>query len=435
MIENRILRELVAESLSTPIPKAFERDININFQLNKVTVLAGIRRSGKTYELYNIMNSLIKTGIPRANLFYINFEDERLRGIDARQLDDIIQIYYELSNYSSSHQVYLFFDELQNVDGWSQWVRRLYDSNKYKIFITGSSSKLLSREIATALAGRNITHIVYPLSFNEVLNVKGISVKGREIYSKRGIFNKYLSEYIKFGGFPEVVLLDSIDDRIRLLSSYYDAIIYRDVIERYRIRDTNALSMVFRYAISAYAKDFSSTKAYNYFKSIGIKMSKKTINAFISYGESVFLLHLLYKFSRSFKKSQQSRRKMYLADPGLLRLSESSEDLGRLLENAVYMELLRRKEKDPLLEINYLESGSGEVDFAVSKYKRIMELIQVTYELTPDNEKRETNALAAALEEFGARSAEIVTFDSEGVKKIGRKTVKVMPFIRWQNEG
>ncbi len=432
MIESRILRGVVAEALSMVPPDAFERDIGININLNKVIVLAGIRRSGKTYELYNIMNGLLRKKVPRANLFYMNFEDERLRGLGIDQLDELIKIYYELSGAAKEHKIYLFLDEVQNINGWAQWVRRLYDSTLYKIFVTGSSSKLLSREIATALAGRNVTYTVYPLSFKEFLGIKGIKLDSKQFYAKRRVFNRHLYEYLRMGGFPEVSLIEDQNDKIRVLSSYYDAIAYRDVIERYKVRDTNALSMTFRYAISTYAKSFSATKTYNYFKSIGIGISKKTINSFINYGESVFLFYHLYKFSKSFKKLHQSRKKIYVTDSGLLRLFENAEDYGRLLENAVCIELLRRKDKDPLLEISYLEGRDGEVDFAVSRYKKVIELIQVTFELNKSNEDRELGPLASSLRELGAESATVITFDSEGERKIGGKIVSVIPFALWQ---
>ncbi len=432
MIENKIINEVVAEALSMPIPLAFNRDLDININLNKIIVLAGIRRSGKTYELYNIINNLIKENTPRENLFYINFEDERLRGINTNQVNDLIKTYYEMSNYSKKHKIYLFFDEIQNIDGWSKWIRRLYDSNIYKIFITGSSSKLLSREIATELAGRNITYLIYPLSFKEFLRVQHIAINKKEFYSKRGIFNKYLLQYLKFGGFPKIALTEKEGDKIKILSSYYDAIAYKDVINRYKVRDTNALSLTFRYAISTYAKSFSATKVYHYFKSIGSKISKKTINSFINYGESVFLFYPLYKFSKSFKKTYQNRKKIYITDLGILRLFESQEDFGRLLENALCIELLRKKENDPVLEINYLENNKGEIDFIISKHKKIIELIQVTYEVNAVNEKRELEPLKLALEELDIENATIITFDSEGKRKIGKKIINIVPFALWQ---
>ena len=218
-----------------------------------------------------------------------------------------------------------------------------------------------------------------------------------------------------------------------MLSAYYDAIAYRDVIERYKVRDANTLSLTFRYAMGTYAKSFSATKTYNYFKSTGTRISKKTINSFINYGEAVFLLYPLYRFSKSFKKARQSRKKVYIADTGLLRLFENAEDWGRLLENMVYIELLRKKEKDPLLEINYFENDYGEVDFVVSKYKKVVELIQVAYELNPSNEERELEPLAYAFSELGAKDAKVITFDTDSERKVGNRVVKILPFAIWQS--
>ena len=237
MMDRETLRKIIAESLSFTLPETLERDMHIDLAVDKVIVLAGIRRSGKTYELYNIIKKLLLLNIPRNRILYVNFEDERFMNSTHEDLDKIIDIYREISGVDVGTKVHLFLDEVQNIEGWDKWVRRMYESENYKIFVTGSSSKLLSSEIATSLAGRNITYIVYPFSFKEFLSFKKIAVDRLSVYSNKGNYNKLLDEYLINGGFPEVVKTENPDSKIRILSSYYDAIIFRDLIQRYRIRD------------------------------------------------------------------------------------------------------------------------------------------------------------------------------------------------------
>lgn len=430
MIERNILTRVMAEALQTTLPESISRDIEIKATPNKIITIAGIRRSGKTYELFNKMKELLAGGVKRGNMLYLNFEDERLRGMETKDMDGIIDIYKELSNPDEKEAIHLFFDEIQNVSGWEMWIRRLHETG-YHIFITGSSSKLLSKEISTHLAGRSLTYLVYPFSFGEFLRAKGAKFGKQEVYANPGKFNKMLSQYMEFGAFPEVVMSNDPAEKSRILKSYYDAIIYRDIIDRYKIKDANLLSTVLRYTIDTYSKPFSSSKIYNYFYSINLRASKKTINSMVKYSESVFLFSQLYKFSPSFKKSFQSRRKLYLTDVGFVKIFSGREEQGRLLEGIVHVELLRRKEKSQTTEIFYLENGKGEVDFVITEGLKPKELIQVTYDLNSNNERREIDPLLFAMEEYGISEGTIVTFSTSGKRKSGNKTINLVPFARW----
>jgi hypothetical protein len=430
MIERDVLKRVVSENLQFTLPESMPRNIEIHDTMNKIATLAGIRRSGKTYELYNVIRELLAKGIMRQNIFYMNFEDERLRGITAIELERIIDLFKELSGFDDGSQVYLFFDEIQNIDGWDLWVRRLNERG-FKIYITGSSSKLLSREISTHLAGRSLTYLVYPLSFAEFLTSKGVKYGEQELYSKPGEFNRLVTEYMEFGGFPEVVAAETKEDKLRILRSYYDAIIFRDIIDRYKVKDINTLSVTLRYAVGTYSKHFSVSKMHNYFLSVGMKPSKKTINNFVRYAESVFMFSQLYKFSRSFKKSYQSRRKLFLTDTGFVRILTGAQDYGRLLEGLVYVELLRRKERVQSSEIFYIENTKGEVDFVVTEVSKPAELVQVTYDLNSEDEERELMPLLEAMDEFGLKSATIVTFSENERRRKGDRTINIVSFPQW----
>ncbi len=427
MIERQTLRRVVAESLNRPLPDVIPRDISVDINSASIIALAGVRRAGKTYEMFSIMKTLMGHGVPRSRIFYVNFEDERLRGIEADELQALLDVYYELSGAGQSDEAYLFLDEVQNVEGWESWVRRLHDEGM-RIFVTGSSSKLLSREIATALAGRHITYLVFPFSFREFLRAVRFDADPISLYSRWGEVMGLVNAYLTYGGFPEVVLTRDESTKLRLLSSYYDSIVFRDIVERYSVRDTGTLSTLLRYAASSYGNPFSSSKVYNYLKSSGTRVSKKTVDAYLDHAKSVFFLFELFRYSKGFKRSNQSRRKAYLVDNGFAPLF-GALDMGRLLENAAFLELQRAAASDPTLSVNYWSDG-GEVDFVLSRRGQPVTGIQVTYELSEGNRKRELEPLAEMARQTGAEPV-LVTYDRDGEEVYEGKRINVLSFARW----
>jgi predicted AAA+ superfamily ATPase len=319
--------------------------------------------------------------VPGVNVLYINFDDYRLMNLASGDLDDILSAYHELASPKKDVSVFLFLDEIQNVKNWELWIRRTYDSKKYRIFITCSSSKLLSREIATSLVGRNIIYVLYPFSFREFLTAKSVKHGKYALYEEeRHKVNALAKEYITNGGFPETAFEADNETKKKMISAYYDAILYRDIISRYIIENANQLEMVFKYAINTHSSSFSTVKLHNYFKSQNLGVSRQTINNFVRFGEQTFLFYQVLQFFNGFKRSNQSRKKLYVVDNGIISLLISNLKYGKLLENVVLIELLRRKEK-PSIEINYLDNKDWEVDFVVSEGGSVAELIQVTYEL------------------------------------------------------
>ncbi|WP_449462620.1 ATP-binding protein [Tardisphaera miroshnichenkoae] len=427
MIERQTFRRIVAESLSAPLPEVIPRDVKVDLNSPSIVALAGVRRAGKTYETFSIMKALMGQGVPRSRLLYVNFEDERLRGIGKDQLQEIIDVYHELSGSSQNERPYLFLDEVQNAEGWESWVMRLHDEG-VRIFVTGSSSKLLSREIATALAGRQITYLIFPFSFKEFLSALSFNADPVSIYLRWGEAMALVSAYLTYGGFPEVVLTREESTKLRLLSSYYDSIVFRDIVERYSVRDTSTLTALLRYAASSYGNQFSSSKAYNYLKSNGIRVSKKTVDAYLDHAKSVFFLFELFKYSKGFKRSNQARRKAYLVDNGFASLF-GALDWGRLLENAAFLELQRITSNDPTLSVNYWSDG-GEVDFVLSRRGQPVQAIQVTYELSESNRKRELGPLVEVASQTGAEPL-LITYDRDGEEVYEGKRVAVASFARW----
>ncbi len=425
-------RYVISEWLARKLPETVARDVKIDLNADKVIAIAGVRRAGKTYLLFDTIKKLAETGVPRENVLYINFDDDRLMNLASSDLDDILSAYHELSSPKKDVSIFLFLDEIQNVKNWELWIRRVYDSKKYRIFITGSSSKLLSREIATSLVGRNITYVLYPFSFREFLSAKDMKTEKDILYSdERHKVNALAKEYMINGGFPETAFEADSETKKKIISSYYDAILYRDIISRYRIEDANRLEMVFRYAINTYSSGFSTVKLYNYFKSQNLGISRQTINNFIKFGEQTFLFYQLLQFFKGFKRSNQSRKKLYVVDNAIISLLISNLEYGKLLENAVLIELLRRKEQNPSMGINYLNNKDGEVDFVISEGGSVTELIQVTYELNQKNIERELHPLLSAMKELRPKRGVLVTFNVIDKALTVEKSIEALTFVQW----
>jgi len=409
------------------IPSLIDRNVNIDLDANKVIAIAGVRRSGKTHVMFQCINALLKRGVKSDNIFYVDFENERLIGLKATDLDILLIAHQELFNPEG--MIYIFLDELQNVENWEKWVRKVYDTMKYRIIISGSSSKLLSREIATSLAGRNLTYVIYPFSFEEYISAKKLKITNLDKYSiHKGIILKALNEFLEYGSFPEIALESSVSRKLEILSSYFDAIFYRDIVRRYGIREIGELEVFLKIISSNYSSYFSSVKSLNYFRSIGMKISRITIMNFLEYTKSVFLVSSLDQYEKSVRKRISRKPKTYMIDVGISRLF-SNIDKGRALENAVYIELLRRKDISDTINFLKLKSGK-EVDFIFGS--RTKELIQVSYEVSAAGTRsRETGAIVEAAISLGLKSGTIITYDYEGTETVDGILIKYIPFWIW----
>ena len=429
MIKPEHLKRYLSEFDIDKLPHTLKRDIEVDLSLNKIIILAGIRRSWKTYELYNIMKQLLKEGVSKRNILYINFEDERLLNFQSTDFDLLLDSYVALFHPNQKEKIYLFLDEIQVVEHWEKAIRRLHESNNYKLFLTGSSSKLLSSEMSTLMAGRNITYMTYRFSFSEMVRSKGIVPEGKDFYRNLSSIKEYANEFIIYGGFPEIVQTTNSDSKKRILSSYYESIIFRDIAERYHINDIGQLKIVLSYIMNSYSTNLSVSNLYNFMKSIGMEIGKNTISRILDYAQNVFFVSLNYKYSRGFKVRTQSRKKVYIMDIGFTLLFRTSDDLGRLLENVVYIELLRRKEKDQFKEIYYYQ-GKGEADFLITSNNRIMEIIQVCYELNESNFQREIKSIRESMSTFGMAKGTIITMEESPIT-LSDKSIKIIPFYKW----
>lgn len=426
-----VLKRLIVEFHESELPELIERKItDVDLETRKIISIIGPRRCGKTYYLYYLMKRLIQQGVDKTRLLYINFEDERILPFSVKEFDLILEAYFELYPENKGKEIYAFFDEIQNVDRWEVAVRRMYDREKIRIFVTGSSSKLLSKEIATALRGRTISYELQPFSFIEILTAKGVEITPDLPYSsKRFYVKKLLDEYMKFGGFPEVVLEDNENTKIRILQEYLNTVFFRDLVERYSVRNTILLKELIRFLVSNISRYFSVSRFYKLAKQ-NFKVTKRTILNYCSYLEDVRLILFVKKFG-TLKEQIVNPRKIYCIDIGFKTASGfyTSEDFGRIAENLVFLKLRERQLKDPLTEIYYWKQ-KHEVDFVVKRGREVEEIIQVCWDIEEAKE-REIKDLLEASRFFGIKRGVIVTGDFEGEEEVEGVRIKYIPLWKW----
>lgn len=395
-------------------------------EVEKVISLIGLRRVGKTSLFFSKINQLIKNGVKREEIIYINFDDERLLEFNVKNFEDILTAYYELYPQNHNKLIYLFLDEIQNIDNWERFVRRLSERKElYRVYLTGSSSRLLSSEIATSLRGRTLAYYLYPLSFKEYLYFNGIELENNWLYSSQAylVKNKF-NQYIQEGGFPELI---NKDLKKEILNNYIDMIIYKDLIERYNIKNILLIKNLIRFIATNSSKFFSINSYYNLVKQ-ELRVSRETIIEYMGYLEDINFVFLIPKFDYSIKAQQSSQKKIYTIDTGLANSIsfEFSEDKGRKLENLVFIELKRLGK-----EIFY-HNQKKECDFVIKEGEDITEAIQVTDNI--DNfktKKREFEGLLDACKSYNLKKGLILTEDDE--EEFMQENIKIIvkPIWKW----
>ena len=391
--------------------------------LKKIISIIGSRRVGKTYICYQIISELIlKENVEKENILYINFEDDRF-DFKVENLDLIIQAYGELYPKINFSKCYFFFDEIQEVKDWEKFIRRIYDTYTKNIFITGSSSKLLSKEIATSLRGRSLSFEIYPLSFKEYLDFHNVKV---DIYYQKSLFEiKNLFEKYMLGSYPEII--DYNDEfRFKTYQEYLNVMIFKDIIERYNLKNREVLNIFIKKTISNISTEFSINKFHNELKSQGFKISKDLIYELPNYLEDIYLVFFLEKYDSSVLNRSLSSKKVYVNDLGFSKIFKFNENRGRLLENLVFIELKRRSK-----EI-YYHKAKKECDFVIKKGLEIIEAIQVATNMDDiDTRNREVVGLIDAMKTYNLKEGLILTEDEEGVEQHLDKTIRIVPIWRW----
>ena len=392
-MDKETLKYVLTQSTTRPLPPATPRTLELPLDSNKIVALVGIRRSGKTFLLYETMRRLEAKGVDRRQLIYLNFEDDRLLPIDVRELDLILRAHDELYPEFSGRRRYVFFDEVQGVPSWETYLRRLHDTEDARLFVTGSSSQLLSRELATGLRGRSVSFEVFPLSFAEFLRFRGLEHVPYSRASESRMASA-LEEYLTTGGLPEVVLADE-SMRPRILKEYVDLVFYRDLVERYGVGNPQLMRLLLRQCLGHPASLFNVHKLYQDFRSQGLALSKDTLYTYLGYLEQSFIVFPLPVAERSLRKQAVNPKKMHTIDWALALpfVAEPTVDVGKKLETAVFLHWRRQRE-----DLGYL-AGEREVDLVVNR-DRPEQLINVAYSVTaPRTRAREI----AALEQGAAR--------------------------------
>ena len=422
------LEEVVEEFLRLGVPRFKRREVSPSPIRGKAVAIIGLRRVGKTYLLYQVMSELMRRGKRPEELLYINLEDNRLESLTSKDLSYLVEIYARRN--PGSKEMFLFLDEVQVVEGWERFVRRLLERRNAHVFVTGSSSKLLSYEIASTLRGRSLTQRLFPLSFREFLLFKGFSLPKVVTEDDRGLIRGYLEEYIRYGGFPELVEYEEFL-KLRTLQEYLDLVIYRDLVERFGIEKLGAMRALIRVVVRNFARKSSVRRLYTMLQSIGVKISVNKVYEYFSYLEDVGFVFPIRRLETSEVETMRTIPKLYLVDNGFPTLY-GVRDEGFRIENLVALELLRRRYYwSPLMEIYYWQSRGNEVDFVVKEGGRVRELIQVTLTLDPDVKRRELSALVAASEALGCSNLKVITLDEEGMEEQDGKKVKVLSLWRW----
>ncbi len=434
MIE--IIRTILGEWKGRELPEVIERRVDLvdytRMEPRKIIVITGFRRTGKTYLTYLLITRLLEEkSKSREQVVYVNFEDERIP-LEPTFLTGLLPT---IKKTHTGQLEFLFLDEIQNIPNWSRWLRRVYDTEEIRFFVTGSSSKMSSREIPTELRGRFLEVKIYPLSFTEFLRFKGITINEETVeYSEdeSGKMMRALKEYLEFGGMPEVVLA-SEGKKAELIHSYYNTIVRRDLIERFKIRNEESLKALLRLLLNS--TSYTISKLYNNLKSLNYEVGKGTIQSYLSYIEDSYFIYSLPMFSFKIKNQLQYARKIYFTDTAFLNVLSArfSKNSGRLYENLVFIELKRRQANDPNQEIFYWRSQrKEEVDFVLKHGLKVEQLIQVCYDVNDyDTKKRETKALLKASKELKCNNLVVITEDYEAVEEINGKMIKFITLCSW----
>jgi predicted AAA+ superfamily ATPase len=390
------LAEKLAETLKAPLPTATPRRVHGVVSLpNKATAVVGMRRAGKTTFLHQLRRERLEKGVPREHLVYVDFEDEQLAGLQAAHLNSLLEEYYrQFPSFRQKERVSFFFDEIQQVPDWERFIRRIMDSEKVEVFVSGSSAALLSREIATAMRGRAWEVVIHPFSFEEYLRHHELPVPEKPDFlspPERSAMERAFQDYLMVGGFPEVQNVD-VATHHGMLRDYVDLALLRDVMERHGISNVTALRWLVRHLLGNAAGMFSVEKFYAALKSQGLRTSKDSLHDYLAHLEDCFLVRTVWLEAASERQRMVNPRKAFPVDPGLIPVFDRTgrANLGHALETAVLVELERRR-----MDVTYVRTPSGyEVDFLARRPGEAPELIRVCADLgSPEAAERELRAL------------------------------------------
>jgi predicted AAA+ superfamily ATPase len=424
------IKSIILDFQETNLETGVPRRLRIDTVRGKAAVCIGVRRSGKSTYLFQVMQRLLEGGVSKQNILYLNFFDDRLHDLRRDNLGLITEAYYSIfPKKKNSETVYCFFDEIQSVPGWEPFVDRLMRTEKCEIYITGSSAKMLSKEIATQMRGRALSWEMFPFSFREFLDYKGIEKEDSLSTKKRLIVQKAFEEYWETGGFPEVLRL-SRSLRIKIHQEYFHTILFRDLIERHDISHPKAVADLAHRLMDNTASLYSGNSLTGYLKSLGHKVPKSAVSDYLEWFEDAYFLFTVQIFDSSAARRDSNPKRIYCIDHAMVASVSSGilVNSGHLLENLVFTALRRLYP-----EIYYYKTKTGrEVDFIVPTSGKTRILVQACESLADSQtRKREITALSEAMTELKIKTGTIVTRSGDEQINTNAGTINVIPAWRF----
>ena len=424
-----VISQLIDDFHERNFPELVTRNKEFSEVRGKADVVIGMRRAGKTWFCYQKIKELIASGIKKEKILYLNFEDDRLLEFAVNHFQEILDVYFGKYPEHRSDRCFFFFDEIQRIDQWELFIRRLLDTENLQIFITGSSSKLLGSEIATSLRGRSLAVEIFPFSFEEFLKFHELFQDLPKTFGANtaSVLRKAAKDYLEVGGFPEVQNLER-NLRIEVLQGYIDSVLLKDIIERHKVSNVLVLKHLVRHVMNSAGGQFSVNKFFNTMQSMAIKSTKNSLYEYLDHLTDAFLFYKVPIHSRSEKSRLINPAKIYTIDTGLLNAMSfrNSYNYGRLLETMVFMHLRRGGH-----DVEYVTTKDGyEADFlARHRISGETQLIQVCWEISDKKTfERELRGLKSAMDDLSLSTGTIVTWDDETV--IDNK-IKVIPVWKW----
>lgn len=431
------LHPVLAEKLSAALAEAppfalTRRDARLPAIAGKAHAVIGMRRAGKTIFLRQLLNERRAAG-PAERAVYLSFDDDRLADLELTQLDFLLEEYFRrYPELRGRETVYWFLDEIQLVPGWERFVRRVLDTEMIEIVVSGSSARMLSREVHTSLRGRGMPTVIRPFSFREFLRHRGeepTKEPRRWTPAERSLIEKRFREFLVEGGFPEAQDAPTAL-RIELLQGYVDTVLFRDVVERYGVSQVAALRWLVRQCLRNPAGSFSAHRLHLDLQAQGHGVAKEAVHAMLGHLLDAFLLSAVPLATDSERQRNSNPRKLFPADPGLIKAFDTSgrSNLGHALETAVLNELERRG-----ADVSYVKAGAGlEVDFLARWPAAGEELIQVCADLSsPETRARELRALTAAAQDHPQATRRLLALDRDARTQAGASEIDVQPTYEW----
>ncbi len=424
--------KLQAALRAVPARTLTRRDARLPAVAGKVHSVIGMRRAGKTTFLHQLQDEL-RAKLPPERAVYLSFDDDRLAGMGAEQLGFLLEEFYRLHpELRGKETVHWFLDEIQLVPGWERFARRVLDSEKVQLVVSGSSAQMLSREVHTSLRGRGLATVIRPFSFREFLRHRGEEPAGKKWQptpAERSKVEKYFREYLAAGGFPETLGLEA-PLQVELLQGYVDTVLFRDVVERHNVSQVEALRWLVRHCLRNPASSFSVHRLHQDMKSQGHAVAKDAVHAMLSHLLDAFLLSAVPLATDSERQRNSNPRKVYPADPGLIRAFDNSgrTNIGHALETVVLVELERRG-----LEVGYVKTDAGfEVDFLARHAAKGAELIQVCADVrNAETLARELRALSEAAKTYPHATQRLLVLDQDSMASVNAPGIEVQPAYEW----